>query len=319
VGTPGYADTSELSNGLLLSADVLLSLQYDQFRLFGEYLATNREHDLERLQLGWTPSPDFTVWLGRYHQLASVWNHEHHHGQFLQTSITRPSIEDWEDDDGIVPQHYVGALLENRWHLPGAQTLLSAVGGGYTAVINHDGLEPFDGSGHRQGFQARLTWLPNELSDTAVGVLLATNHINADLSIGPLLIADLDHVQQKSLGVYGNYSGEQWSAVGAIYGIEATDITTRGTGNSSRFVAGYVQGERELAHDLRAYARHEFSINASESQYVSMFPTFATARTSIGVRWDYTRRQALSCEVSDTHTRTNHFGELRVQWSAALL
>ncbi len=317
-GTPGYGDTSQLGDGLLVSADILLTLQYEQFRVFGEYFATNHEHDLERLQFGWTPSADTTLWVGRYHQLASVWNHEHHHGQFLQTSITRPAVENWEDDDGIIPQHHVGVLLENRWHLPASHTILTGISGGYTAIVKKDGLEPFDGTDHRFGVQARLAWLPNELNDSGVGLLFAASHINADAMDGPLAIAALDHVDQHVLGIYGIYAAERCSMVSSLYGIDVTDVLHPGE-DRTQFAAGYLQGELQLTYDVRAFARHEFTVNASKAQYLRLFPSFAIARTSLGARWDFTRHQALTVEISDTHTLTNHFGELRLQWSAALL
>src|SRR5437016_9605532 len=81
----------------VIRADLLLSLQKGPFKLFGEFLKSDHEGDLERFQLGWQLSNDTVVWIGRFHQPTSVWNHEHHHGQYLQTSITRPSIDEWED------------------------------------------------------------------------------------------------------------------------------------------------------------------------------------------------------------------------------
>ena len=89
----------------VLKADMLLSLQKGQFKFFAEYLLSDHEGDLERFQLGWQFSDDTVVWIGRYHQPSSVWNHEHHHGQYLQTSISRPDIDEWEDLGGILPQH----------------------------------------------------------------------------------------------------------------------------------------------------------------------------------------------------------------------
>ena len=80
-----------------LQADALLSLQKGPFKLFGEYLLSDHEGDLERFQLGWQLSGDTVIWIGRFHQPTSVWNHDHHHGQYLQTSITRPAIDEWED------------------------------------------------------------------------------------------------------------------------------------------------------------------------------------------------------------------------------
>jgi len=68
-------------DGQVLQADIVLSLQKGQFKLFAEYLLSDHEGDLERFQLGWQLSNDTLIWIGRYHQPASVWNHEHHHGQ----------------------------------------------------------------------------------------------------------------------------------------------------------------------------------------------------------------------------------------------
>ena len=62
-------------------------------RLFGEYLVSSVEHDLERFQIGYELVPDTLIWAGRFHQPASAWNVEHHHGRYLQTSITRPAVE----------------------------------------------------------------------------------------------------------------------------------------------------------------------------------------------------------------------------------
>ena len=70
----------------VLQADALLTLQKGPFKLFGEYLLSDHEGDLERFQLGWQLSSDTIIWVGRYHQPTSVWNHEHHHGQYLQTN-----------------------------------------------------------------------------------------------------------------------------------------------------------------------------------------------------------------------------------------
>jgi hypothetical protein len=49
-------DGAETDNtNFLASADVLYSYSSDRFRLLGEYLLSNTENELERLQLGWRP------------------------------------------------------------------------------------------------------------------------------------------------------------------------------------------------------------------------------------------------------------------------
>lgn len=114
----------------VVQADMIFSLQKGPFKVFGEYLVSDHESDLERLQLGWQLSDETILWIGRFHQPTSVWNHDHHHGQYLQTSITRPGIDEWEDLGGVIPQHFTGALLESGRSLFGSWKLRTAVAAG---------------------------------------------------------------------------------------------------------------------------------------------------------------------------------------------
>lgn len=105
---PGQAHQKD--DDAWFNVDAIFGLTRDRFRVFDEYFITPEEHDLERLQLGYEIVPDTVIWLGRYHQPASAWNTEHHHGGCLQTAITRPAIDNWEDEEGLIPQHITG-----RW------------------------------------------------------------------------------------------------------------------------------------------------------------------------------------------------------------
>lgn len=58
----------------------------------------------------------------------------------------------------MIPQHHAVLQIESHWEAPGRSALRSAIGGGYSSVMDGDGLEPmdgklrhFDGSGHRLG------------------------------------------------------------------------------------------------------------------------------------------------------------------------
>jgi hypothetical protein len=83
-----------------IDADLVFGLTQHQFRVFGEYYIASDELNLERFQMGFEFVPDTVLWLDRFHQPASGWNAEHHHGPYLQTDITRPYIERWEDEQG---------------------------------------------------------------------------------------------------------------------------------------------------------------------------------------------------------------------------
>lgn len=306
-----------------IAADVLFSLQHNAFKVFGEYLLTNHESDLERFQVGWEPSERSVVWLGRFHQASSVWNHEHHHGQFLQTSVTRPASEEWEDEGGIIPQHFVGALWEASWRTGNTYGLHTAFGGGIAPVITDEGLEPFDLlqpnlSRHKVGAQARIAYQPHELQDTGVGLLYAHNEI-ATRAEGGRFLAQFDHVDQTVLGAYGRYESHDWKLQAAAYHVTTWfDGATIGYQHQS-FLVGYAQVERDLPRGLELFGRYENTARASDSLYLQLFPKFVERRATLGARWQFARSHALSLEVSDSDSRTRNYREFRLQWSAALL
>jgi len=113
-GLAGHGQPHPRYDDPWFDADVIFGFTHGQFRVFGEYFITGDEHDLERFQVGYEVVPDTVLWLGRFHQPASAWDTEHHHGRYLQTAITRPAIENWEDEQGLIPQHITGALVESR-------------------------------------------------------------------------------------------------------------------------------------------------------------------------------------------------------------
>ena len=78
------------------TADFLYSYSGDNFRLLGEYVWSSSESELERLKLGWQTGDNSMLWFGRFHTTSKYWTTEYHHGQYLQTSITRPSVDEWE-------------------------------------------------------------------------------------------------------------------------------------------------------------------------------------------------------------------------------
>jgi hypothetical protein len=321
-GTSGV-DTPNDIDDVRVAADILFSVQRGSLKLFGEYLLANHERDLERFQVGWEPSEHSVIWFGRFHQASSVWNHQHHHGQFLQTSITRPAAEEWEDAGGSIPQHFVGVLTESNWRAGKHSGILMAVGGGLAPVLTPEGLEPLDlltldTRRHKLGFQARVAWLPDELEDTSFGLLVAHNEIawRGPRDASP---PDFDHIDQSVIGVYANLDSGSWKLHAAVYRIEAAFDEVSENGRGDDFFTGYAQVERALPHGLDVFARYEDSSDSGASGYLRLFPNFAQQRSSLGARWQFARKHALSFQASSTRTMSDRYRELRLQWSAALL
>jgi hypothetical protein len=304
----------------VVQADVLLSLQKGPLKLFGEYLLSDHEGDLERFQLGWQLSSDTVIWIGRFHQPTSVWNHDHHHGQYLQTSITRPAIDEWEDLGGILPQHFTGILIESSYSVFNAWRLRTAVAAGMAPKLTNEGLDPFDlvhpDSGRRMGYQARASLHPGEFTETGVGLLAADDHLDASELKLPGR-PGLDHVDLHLYGVFGAYAGDSWKVTGTLYYVQAQLYSLSGIIDDT-FGVGYIEAERHLPHDLTAYARYEESAGIGNSAYLRLFEQFARSRYVGGVRWDCAERQALTLQLTNSFLLNGHYKDIRLQWSAAL-
>jgi hypothetical protein len=305
----------------VVQADNLFTIQRGPFKLFGEYLVSDHEGDLERLQLGWQLSSDTVVWMGRYHQPSSEWNHEHHHGQYLSTSITRPAVEEWEDLGGILPQHFTGVLVESNHAGPGGWYLRTAAAGGLAPQLTSDGLTPFDlvhpDHNHRQaGYQARASLHPGELAETGFGLLAANDEIAVVSPPTPNAFG-LDHVDLTLLGAFGTYATPSWKIFGTYYyvqsGLYYVDRLVH-----DRFSVGYLQVEKRFGHELTAFGRIESSVRASDSSYLRLYQEAGRNKYIGGLRWDFVQRQALTLQLTNTYTLQGHFADVRFQWSAAL-
>jgi len=304
----------------VVQADLIFSLQKGPWKLFGEYLISDHEGDLERFQVGWQLSDETVLWVGRFHQPTSVWNHDHHHGQYLQTSITRPAIDEWEDLGGVLPQHFTGALLESGAKAFRSWWLRTALAGGIAPRISAEGMEPLDllrpdSHRHQMGYQARASLHPDEITETGAGILLANDELTT-VAPQPTELPGLDHVAVRLIGLFATYAGTTWKLNGAIYNVD-TRLYYTGSHGKDSFIVGYAQAERRLPHNLTGYVRWEDSARAASSPYLQLFERFARSRRVAGLRWDFVQHQALTVQYANSLKIDGHYSDIRLQWSAA--
>jgi len=316
------ASANQLNEDATAIGDAVFAINRGRFRLFGEYQLSDEEHDLERMQVGMEVVPDTVVWLGRFHQPASAWNTEHHHGRYLQTAITRPSIELWEDEQGIIPQHLSGLLVDSRRPLGDDAGLQVSVGAGLGTVVENTGLAEFDlldphMYGRRMAYTGRIAYLPDYVGTSNYGLLFARNDMPVHDAQAAVLLHATD-VRQDLVGAYADWNGGPWQVHAALYDV-AMHLDGPDASRAESFVAGYVQLERQLPHRLTGYAREENSSSAADSIYIQVnHPDFQLRRATMGLRWDFHRRQALTVEVTRGHSVRTDQDAFRMQWSAAL-
>jgi hypothetical protein len=323
-GVAGHGQPRPRDDDPWFNADVVFGLTHGQFRIFGEYFITSEEHDLERFQVGYEVIPDTVAWVGRFHQPASAWDTEHHHGRYLQTAITRPAIENWEDEDGLIPQHITGALVESSWPILTEAGLKFAAGAGAGPALTHEDNEPFDllrsnPGRHGPAFMGRLAFLPDYAGTSSAGLLFSHDELFAERHA--VRTSRLNHVRLAIYGAYEDWTLKNWRLISALYYI---DVGLDRPNPNESFVSGYVQFERGLPHELTAFARLEDSARMQRSQYVRQLDAQssdideAIRRQTGGLRWDYAPSQALTIEFGHEVSITGRGYEVRLQWSAVV-
>jgi hypothetical protein len=314
--------SAELNEDANVIADALLAIDRDRFRLLGEFQLSREEHDLERFQVGFEPVADTVIWLGRFHQPGSAWNTEHHHGRYLQTSVTRPSVELWEDELGIIPQHITGLMVDSRRQAGDYGGLQLAAGAGFGTTITNEGLDPVNlldphFGGRRLALSGRVAYLPDFVGTSAFGLLIS-HSVMPVLTKSTAAMLRANEVDQTVYGGFANWNGDLWRLTSAVYDVEMNLNGLVGSQRSS-FIAGYAQLERQFPHQLTAYGREENSSRAGDSVYILVnHPDFELRRATTGLRWDFWRHQALTMEAAHGQTSRAKEFEYRLQWSAAL-
>jgi len=305
------------SDGYIGIADFMYSYSGNRLRFLSEYVLSTEESEIERLTAGWLFGEQTMLWVGRFHQPSKYWTTEHHHGQYLQTSISRPGIEEWEDEGGPLPTHITGLLLETGKIRKDSSGYQIAVSAGFAPVLTERGLEPFEpwdpSSDHGAAFNFRLAFLPDYFGNNQFGILGGWS----DIEIGSDNFASqigTESVEQLQLGVYMNWRWEQLRIVFKVNYLENKHI--RANGNfTDDFWSGYIQAEYAIGSNWTVYGRHENSSGEDNTEYIRLIPRFVSHRNLLGVRWDIATTHALTLEIADTETLTSDFGQYRLQWS----
>lgn len=94
--------------------------------------------EVERLILRYDANDYFKLSFGRYHTPINYWNTAFHHGQWLQTTISRPEMTQF--GGGFIPVHFIGSLVEGEAPAGGLNLNYSlGLGNGRGQVISRGG------------------------------------------------------------------------------------------------------------------------------------------------------------------------------------
>jgi hypothetical protein len=127
---------SELSPRVSFFGELSLTARTDAGT--GSPSAPGYNAEVERMIIRFDQSDRLKVSFGRYHTPINWWNTAFHHGQWLQTTITRPEMVEFGGK--FLPVHFVGGLLEGAVPAGGWNIHYQAgFGNGRATVISRAG------------------------------------------------------------------------------------------------------------------------------------------------------------------------------------
>jgi len=249
--------------------------------------ATGFNAEVERAIIRFDHSDRLKVSFGRYHTPINWWNTAFHHGQWLQTTISRPEMTQF--GGRFIPVHFVGALVEGGVPAGGLNLNYQAgVGNGRGNVISRGG----DAGDNN----ARPAYVFNVFAkpDQAFGLQVGGSFYLDRISQPGLL-----EVDERIAAGHAVWQREDPEVIAEI-----ADVRHRPVGGSrtSSSLAYYLQLAYRLPSAARLwkpYYRFEH-IDIDTTDLVFSVPSNAVANldgSTLGVRFDMSTYAAIKTEV----------------------
>jgi len=247
--------------------------------------ATGFNVEVERSIIQFQENDYFKVSFGRYHTPINYWNETFHHGQWLQTSISRPEMVQF--GGSFLPIHFVGALVEGAVPAGGMNVNYNfGLGNGRSGVISKAG--DWGDINNNRAWLVNLFSRPSKLYGLQFGGSVYRDLITP---VGPLE-GTAFHEWIESAHVV-------WSKENPEVIAEFANVTHQQAGESrtSNSQAWYVQTAYRLpsyARLWKPYYRFEYIHIPGSDKLFKAVPSLAGS--TVGVRYDISSFAALKFE-----------------------
>jgi hypothetical protein len=188
----------------------------------GSPAATGFNAEVERLFIRYEQNDLLKVSFGRFHTPINWWNTAFHHGQWLQTAISRPEMTQF--GGRFIPVHFVGALVEGALPTGGLHLNYNVgVGNGRSSVISRGG-DAGDVNNNRAwlanlffkpdrffGFQAGGSVYRDkiEVGTRAFNELISSAHLVWSKE-DPEIIAEFANANHSEIGAPGSFNSQAY-------------------------------------------------------------------------------------------------------------
>ena len=131
--------------------------------------------EVERAVIRFNQSDYLKVSFGRYHTPINYWNTAFHHGQWLQTTISRPEMTQF--GGSFIPVHFVGTLVEGVVPARGLNLNYNfGLGNGRSTVISRSG--DFGDINNHKAWLVNMDIRPDALYALQVGGSVYRDEVN---------------------------------------------------------------------------------------------------------------------------------------------
>jgi hypothetical protein len=165
--------SSALSPKVTMFGEVTLTARSDAGT--GSPPAAGFNAEVERLIIRYDLNDYFKASFGRFHTPINYWNTAFHHGQWLQTTISRPEMTQF--GGSFIPVHFVGSLVEGAAPAGGLNLNYAVgLGNGRGQVISRDG--DFGDVNNDRAWLTNVFIKPDALYGLQVGGSLYRDELN---------------------------------------------------------------------------------------------------------------------------------------------
>src|SRR3569832_1114906 len=202
------------------------------------------------------PFPEVTFHFDNKQKAHKQWIRKQHHGTYLQSTIFRPNIFEWEDDGGVIPAHSTGISFETM-NEHGTHMLRYSLDVGLGPQLTPGNLKALDVL--KPGDGEHNLMVVGAISHHGEARPMDDNGLFAGYIRIPSSVAGIREVEQIIFGGYAIYSPNKWHFSASALWINV-DVDLASGENDASFGYGYFQPEYWLNNRWILYGRLEVTM-----------------------------------------------------------
>jgi hypothetical protein len=273
--------SSALSQKVTMFGEITLTARSDAGT--GSPAAAGFNAEVERVMIRYDANDYFKVSFGRYHTPINYWNTAFHHGQWLQTTISRPEMTQF--GGGFIPVHFVGSLVEGAAPAGGLNLNYAAgFGNGRGQIIGRGG--DFSDINNNRAWLANAFVKPDKLYGLQVGGSVYRDELNPLTAPAAREWIQSGHVvwQKENPEFLAEFANVSHQPLGSAV-----------ASNSQAFYAQTAYRLPWWQKQWKPYYRFEYiHVPKSDAIFRTAVPTFHAS--TVGMRYDITTFAAFKVE-----------------------